>query len=89
MTETRKNVFVRCVERWIRSRGVRATTVASAYRSNTNDTAKNREHEWVPLQCRKKMTVKELDAASRHSACDARQVGKGVKHAVRPRQPER
>ena len=54
-----------------------------------NDAAKNREHEWVPLQCRKKMTVKELDAASRHSACDARQVGKGVKHAVRPRQPER
>ena len=34
MTETRKNVFARCVERWIRSRGVRAMTVASAYTSN-------------------------------------------------------
>jgi len=54
-----------------------------------NNTAKNREHEWVPMQCRKKVAVKELDTASRHSACDARQVGKGVKHAVRPRQPER
>ena len=54
-----------------------------------NDTAKNREHEWVPLPCRKKVAVKELDTASRHSAGDARQVGKGVKHAVRPRQPER
>ena len=54
-----------------------------------NDTAKSREHEWVPLQCREKMAVKELDSASRHSARDARQVGKGVKHAVRPWQPER
>ncbi len=53
------------------------------------DTAKNREHEGVPLPCRKKMAVKKLDTASRHSACDARQVGKGVKHAPRPRQPER
>ena len=50
-----------------------------------NNAAKNREHEWVPLQCRKKMAVKELDAASRHSARDARQVGKVVKHAARPR----
>ena len=54
-----------------------------------NDTAKNREDEWVPLQRCKKVAVKELDAASRHSARDARQVSKGVKHAVRPRQPER
>ena len=54
-----------------------------------NDTAKNSEHEWVPLQCRKKVAVKELDTASRHSACDAWQVGKVVKHAPRPRQPER
>ena len=53
------------------------------------DTAKNREHEWVPLQCGEKMSVEKLDPASRHSACDARQVGKVVKHAVRPRQPER
>ena len=55
----------------------------------TNDTAKHREHEWVPLPCRKKVAVKELETASRHSAGDARQVGKGVKHAVRPRQSER
>ena len=54
-----------------------------------NDAAKNREHEWVPLQRRKKMAVKKLNAASRHSARDARQVGKVVKHAARPRQPER
>jgi len=55
----------------------------------SNDAAKDREHEWVPLQCGKKMAVKELDAASRHSACDAWQVGKVVKHAARPRQPDR
>ena len=54
-----------------------------------NDAAKNREHEWVPLQRRKKMAVEKLNAASRHSARDARQVGKVVKHAARPRQPER
>ena len=54
-----------------------------------DDSTKNREHEWIPLQCRKKMTVKELDAASRHSARDARQVGEVVKHAMRPRQPDR
>jgi hypothetical protein len=30
------------------------------------------------------MAVKKLDAASRHSARDARQVGKVVEHAVRP-----
>ena len=54
-----------------------------------NDTAKNREYEWVPLQCGEKMAVKELDAASRHSARDARQIGKIVKHTVRPRQTER
>jgi len=40
-----------------------------------NDAAKNREHEWVPLQCRKKVTLKELDPASRHSTSNARQVG--------------
>ena len=50
--------------------------------------AKNREHEWVPLQCREKMTVKELDAATGHSARDAWQVGEVVKHAPRPRQPD-
>lgn len=55
----------------------------------TNDAAKNCEHEWVPLKCGKKMAVQELNAASRHSARDARQVGNGVKHAVGPRQPER
>jgi len=55
----------------------------------TNNGAKNREHEWVPLQRRKKMAVKKLNAAPRHSARDARQVGKGVKHAVWPRQPKR
>lgn len=38
-----------------------------------NETAKNREDEWVPLQCREKMTVKELDAAPRHATRDARQ----------------
>lgn len=54
-----------------------------------NNAAKNREHEWVPLQCGKKMAVQELNAASRHSARDAWQVGKVVKDAVRPRQPER
>ena len=54
-----------------------------------NDTAKNRKHEWVPLQRREKMAVKKLNAAPRHSARDARQVGKIVKHTVRPRQPER
>ena len=54
-----------------------------------DDAAKNHEHEWVPSQCGKEMAVKELDAASRHSARDARQLGKVVKHAVRPRQPER
>ncbi len=54
-----------------------------------NDTTKNREHEWVPLQRRKKMAVKKLNAASRHSARDARQVGKGVKSAPRPRQTDR
>ena len=54
-----------------------------------NHAAKNREHEWVPLQCGKKMAVKKLNGASRHSARDARQIGKVVKHAVRPRQPER
>ena len=54
-----------------------------------NDAAKNRENEWVPLQGRKKMAVKELNAASRHSACDARQAGKVMKDTTRPRQPDR
>ena len=53
-----------------------------------DDAAKNREHEWIPLQCREKMTVKELDAATGHSARDAWQVGEVVKHAPRPRQPD-
>ena len=85
MTETRKNVFARCVETWIRNRGVRAMTCYKRVYVEPNDTAKNREHEWVPLPCRKKMAVKELDTASRHSARDAWQVGKVVKHAARPR----
>ena len=55
----------------------------------TNDTAKHREHEWIPLPCRKKVAVKELDTASRHSACDAWQTGEVVKCAARPREPER
>ncbi len=50
-----------------------------------NHAAKKREHEWVPLQRREKMAVKELNGASRHSARDARQVGQFVEHAVRPR----
>jgi len=54
-----------------------------------DDTTKKREHERVPSQRGKEMAVKELDAASRHSARDARQVGNVVKHATRPRQPER
>ena len=70
------------------SRRVRYNCCKRVY-VETNNAAKNREHEWVPLQCRKKMAVKELDAASRHAACDAWQAGKLVKHAVRPRQPER
>ena len=49
-----------------------------------NHAAKNREHEWVPLQRHEKMAVKKLHAASRHSARDARQVGQFVEHAVRP-----
>ena len=36
------------------------------------DTAKNRKHEWVPLQRRNKMAVKKLNSASRHSAREAR-----------------
>jgi hypothetical protein len=55
----------------------------------SKDAAKNREYEWIPSQCREKMAVKKLDAASRHSAGDAWKVGEGVKHAVRPRQSER
>ena len=51
-----------------------------------NETAENREYHWIPLQCRKKMAVKELDAASRHSACEAGQLGKIMKHAPRPGQ---
>jgi hypothetical protein len=54
-----------------------------------NDAAKNCEHEWVPLQCGEKVTVKELDAAPRHSARDARQTSKLMKQTVRPREPER
>ena len=54
-----------------------------------NNAAKNDEYEWVPLQCGKKMAVKELDAASRHSACDARQIGKVVKKAAGPRKSNR
>ena len=50
-----------------------------------NDAAKDHEHEWVPVERRKKMALKKLNGASRHPARDARQVGKIVKHAVRPR----
>ena len=49
-----------------------------------NHAAKNREHEWVPVERRKKMALKKLNGASRHPARDARQVGKIVKHAVGP-----
>src|SRR5262249_43011944 len=52
------------------------------------DTTKDREHEWVPLQCRKKVTVKELNSAPGHSAGDARQTSKLMKQTVRPREPE-
>ena len=51
--------------------------------------AKNREHEWVPLQCGEKVTVKELNSAPRHSARDAWQPGKLMKQTVRPREPKR
>jgi hypothetical protein len=37
------------------------------------------------LERSKKMAVKKLNGASRHSACHARQIGKIVKHAVGPR----
>jgi hypothetical protein len=50
-----------------------------------NHAAKNREHEWVPLECGDKMSVKKLNAASRHSASDARQIGKVVKRTMGPR----
>ena len=51
--------------------------------------AKNREHEWVPLQRGEKVTVKEVNSAPRHSTRDARQTGKLMKQTVRPRKPER
>lgn len=54
----------------------------------TNHAAENCKHEWVPLQCREKMAVEKLDAASRHPARDARQAGEVVKYAMWPGQPE-
>src|SRR5262245_63236513 len=52
------------------------------------DTTKDREHEWVPLQCRKKVTVKELNSAPGHSARDARQTSNLIKKQVRQRKPK-
>ena len=52
-----------------------------------NQPAKTGKYEWVPFEGREKMTVKELDAASRHSAGDAREHGEIMKDAPRPRQP--
>ena len=54
-----------------------------------SEPTKNREHQWIPLQCCEEMAVEELDAATRHSACDAGQTGKIVKHATWPWQPKR
>lgn len=53
-----------------------------------NHAANTREHEWIPAQRGKKIAMEELDAAPRHSAGDARQVGEIVKHAARPGQPK-
>jgi hypothetical protein len=49
-----------------------------------NHAAKKDENEWVPLERRKKMAVKKLNGASRHSARHTGQIGKIVKHAVGP-----
>ncbi len=51
-----------------------------------NYRTKRGEDERIPFQCREKMAVKELDAASRHSTRNARQAGEVVKSAARPRQ---
>src|SRR5204862_2968958 len=42
------------------------------------------EHEWIPFQCRQKVTVKKLNPTPRHTARDAREARDVVKHAARP-----
>src|SRR5262249_623080 len=53
-----------------------------------NYPAKHCEDQRVPSKCGKKVAMKELYTASRHSARHTRQASDVVKNTMRPRQPE-